>query len=191
MEPSSITAWSMSFGWSAPSSTKRRTRSTLLPLSWSKPSERFQSGFLGRRLRLIRPHHRTGLPAERHRFAALHSSSPDLIDGSARRLAKTSFIRGVMRRAAFCVALAAALMPASVGAQSTALTESDALARLSADSPRARAIRAGVDVARVDVLTAARWPNPRITWDRESVAGVTEHIVMVTQPLPVTGRRGL
>jgi len=96
-----------------------------------------------------------------------------------------------MRRAAFCVALAAALMPASVGAQSTALTESDALARLSADSPRARAIRAGVDVARVDVLTAARWPNPRITWDRESVAGVTEHIVMVTQPLPVTGRRGL
>ena len=95
-----------------------------------------------------------------------------------------------MRRAVICVALAAALMPASVGAQSTALTESDALARLSADSPRARAIRAGVDVARVDVLSASRWPNPRITWDRESVAGVTEHMVMVTQPLPVTGRRG-
>src|SRR5437667_5908792 len=95
-----------------------------------------------------------------------------------------------MRRAAICVALAAVLMPASVGAQSTALTESEALARLSADSPRARAIRAGVDVARVDVLSAARWPNPRITWDRESVAGVTEHLVMVTQALPVTGRRG-
>src|SRR5437867_450035 len=95
-----------------------------------------------------------------------------------------------MRRA-ICVALAAAVMPASVGAQSTALAESDALARLSADSPRARAIRAGVDVARVDVLSAARWPNPRFTWDRESVAGVTEHLVMVTQPLPVTGRRGL
>ena len=95
-----------------------------------------------------------------------------------------------MRRAVICVALAAAVMPASVGAQSTALTESDALARLSADSPRARAVRAGVDVARVDVLSAARWPNPRFTWDRESVAGVTEHMVMVTQPLPVTGRRG-
>jgi hypothetical protein len=48
-----------------------------------------------------------------------------------------------MRRAAICVALAAALMPASVAAQSTALTESDALAQLSMDSPRARSIRAG------------------------------------------------
>src|SRR5439155_11280730 len=96
-----------------------------------------------------------------------------------------------MRRAVICVALAAAVMPASVGAQSITLTESDALARLSTDSPRARAVRAGIDVARVDVLSAARWPNPRVTSDRESVAGVTENIVMVAQPLPITGRRGL
>src|SRR5262249_25095162 len=111
--------------------------------------------------------------------------------GFARRLFKISLIRGVMRRAATCAALAAALLPASVGAQSVALTESDALARLSTDSPRARAVRAGIDITRVDVLTAGRWPNPRFTWDRESVAGVTEHMVMLTQALPINGRRAL
>jgi outer membrane protein, heavy metal efflux system len=96
-----------------------------------------------------------------------------------------------MRTAVFCAALTAALAPASVGAQSLNLTESEALARLSTNSPRARALRAAVDVARVDLLIAARWPNPRLTYDRESVAGVTENIVMVAQPLPITGRRVL
>jgi cobalt-zinc-cadmium efflux system outer membrane protein len=96
-----------------------------------------------------------------------------------------------MRSALFCAALAAVLTPAGVGAQSLTLTEADALARLSADSPRARAARAGVDVVRADVLGAGRWPNPRLTLNRESVAGVAEHMVMVAQPLPVTGRRGL
>jgi cobalt-zinc-cadmium efflux system outer membrane protein len=59
------------------------------------------------------------------------------------------------------------------------------------DSPRTRAIRAAVDITRVDVLTAGRWPNPRLTFDREAVAGITEHMFMVAQPLPITGRRGL
>jgi cobalt-zinc-cadmium efflux system outer membrane protein len=96
-----------------------------------------------------------------------------------------------MRTAVFCAALTAALAPASVGAQALNLTEADALARLSTDSPRARAVRAQIEVTRVDVLNAERWPNPRFTWDRESVAGVTENIVMVAQQLPITGRRGL
>ncbi len=96
-----------------------------------------------------------------------------------------------MRTAVFCASLAAAFVPTSVGAQSMSLTEPEALARLSADSPRARAVRAAVDIARVDVLTASRWPNPRVTFDREAVAGVTENIVMVAQPLPITGRRNL
>ena len=94
----------------------------------------------------------------------------------------------------FCLraTLAAFLIPSSVvGAQSLALTESEAVAQLSPDSPRARAIRAAVDIARADVLAASRWPNPRITFNRESVAGVTEHMTMVLQPLPITGRRGL
>jgi outer membrane protein TolC len=70
------------------------------------------------------------------------------------------------------------------------LTESDALARLSADSARVRALRAAVDVARVDILAARRWPNPRVNWDRQSVSGVTEHYLTVSQLLPTSGRRG-
>ena len=65
------------------------------------------------------------------------------------------------------------------------------MARLSPDSPLVRAIRAAIDVARADVLAAGRWPNPRVTFDRESVAGITEHMTMVGQLLPITGQRRL
>ena len=88
-------------------------------------------------------------------------------------------------------AIVMAFVPAVASAQSLSLTESEMLARLSPDSPRVRAIRAAVDVARVDVLAAGRWPNPRLTIDRESVAGITEYLTMVSQPLPITGRRDL
>ena len=93
-------------------------------------------------------------------------------------------------RTAFVCAVLSALVSAVAGAQSLNLTEADALARLSAESPRARAIRSGIDIARADVIGASRWPNPRLTVDREAVAGVAENIVMVAQPLPITGRRG-
>jgi outer membrane protein, heavy metal efflux system len=93
-----------------------------------------------------------------------------------------------MRGAVLCAALAA-LVPAAAGAQSIALTERDAVARLSPDGPRVRAARAPIAVARADVLTAARWPNPRLGVERQSVAGVTEYYMSVSQPLPVTGRR--
>ena len=96
-----------------------------------------------------------------------------------------------MRAVVIYATFAAIALPSIVGAQSLTLTESEALARLSADSPRVRAARAGIDIARVDVLTAGRWPNPRVTFDRESVAGITENMVMVAQPLPITGRRSL
>lgn len=96
-----------------------------------------------------------------------------------------------MPRAVLCATLAVALVPSSAGAQSLMLTQSDAVARLSLDSPRVRAIRTVVDIARVDVLAAARWPNPQPSLTRESVAGVTEYLTMVSQVLPITGRRGL
>ena len=96
-----------------------------------------------------------------------------------------------MRTCIVRAAIAMALLPSIAGAQSLSLTEAEALARLSPDSPRVRAIRSDVDVARVDRLAANRWPNPRLTVDRESVAGVTEYLTMVAQPLPITGRRGL
>jgi outer membrane protein, heavy metal efflux system len=96
-----------------------------------------------------------------------------------------------MRTAVLCAWLAGVFIPAAARAQSLSLTEADALARLSADSPRARAIRSEIDVARAEVQVVGRWPNPRLTFDRESVAGVTENMTMVSQPLPITGRRGL
>jgi cobalt-zinc-cadmium efflux system outer membrane protein len=96
-----------------------------------------------------------------------------------------------MRTVVLCVTLVACLRPLNAGAQSLPLTEAEALARLSPASPRVRAISAGIEVARADVLAAGRWPNPRLTFDREAVAGVTENVVMVSQALPITGRRGL
>jgi len=96
-----------------------------------------------------------------------------------------------MRTCIVHAGIAMALMPAAAGAQSLVLTESQALERLSMDSPRVRAIRASADVARADALAAGRWPNPRLTIDRESVAGITEYLTMVSQSLPVTGRRDL
>ena len=96
-----------------------------------------------------------------------------------------------MRTAFLSVVLAGACWPATVDAQSISLSESQALARLSEDNPRVSALRAGIAVAQADVLAASRWPNPRLTVDRESVAGATEYLTMVSQSLPVSGRRQL
>ena len=96
-----------------------------------------------------------------------------------------------MRTCIVRAAIALALMPAAAGAQSLVLTESQALERLSMDSPRVRAIRASADVARADALAAGRWPNPRLTVNRESAVGISEYISTVGQVLPVTGKRSL
>lgn len=96
-----------------------------------------------------------------------------------------------MRTCLVRAAMVLALLPASASAQSLSLTEPEALARLSPESARVRAIRAAVDVARADALTVGRWPNPRLNVDRESVAGVSEVLTTVLQPLPITGRRAL
>jgi cobalt-zinc-cadmium efflux system outer membrane protein len=96
-----------------------------------------------------------------------------------------------MRACVVRAMLVAALLPASGGAQTVSLTESEALSRLSPDSPRVRALRSAIEIARAEVLNAGRWPNPRINFDRESVAGVSEVMTTVLQPLPVTGRRRL
>jgi cobalt-zinc-cadmium efflux system outer membrane protein len=95
-----------------------------------------------------------------------------------------------MRTRMWCVALALSCGIAPVDAQ-TVLSEADALARLSGESPRVRAIRSAVDLARAESAAVGRWPNPRVTFDREAVAGVTETMTMIAQPLPITGRRGL
>src|SRR5712691_9292689 len=96
-------------------------------------------------------------------------------------------------RACSSRAVIAALLflPSSARAQTLSLTEPEALARLSVESPRVRAIRSAVALARADVLAAGRWPNPRVTIDREAVAGTTEYITSVGQLLPINGQRGL
>jgi cobalt-zinc-cadmium efflux system outer membrane protein len=94
-----------------------------------------------------------------------------------------------MRSRLWCVVFALSCGSASVRAQ-TVLTEADALARLSSESPRVRAIRSAIDLARAEALGAGRWPNPRVSIDRESVAGIRETMTMVAQALPITGRRG-
>jgi len=87
-------------------------------------------------------------------------------------------------------AIGLACLPAVAGAQTLSLTETQALSRLSSESPRVQALRAAVTVAEADILAAARWPNPRVTFSREAVAGIAEHYITVAQPLPITGRRG-
>src|SRR5688572_20299362 len=96
-----------------------------------------------------------------------------------------------MRTFFVCAAFAAVVLPASARAQTVTLTESEALAQLGTASPRVLAARAGVDIVRADILAAARWPNPRVTFNREAVAGIAEDMLMVSQVLPVTGRRRL
>jgi cobalt-zinc-cadmium efflux system outer membrane protein len=96
-----------------------------------------------------------------------------------------------MRTCFTCAVLAAVILQAGAGAQTAALTESAVLERFTSASPRIEAVRAGIDVARADVIAAARWPNPRVTFNREAVAGVSENMLMVAQVLPITGRRGL
>lgn len=95
-----------------------------------------------------------------------------------------------MRTIVVC-ALFAVLRTVGVSAQTVALSESELLAQLGSESPRIRAARAAVDVARADILAAERWPNPRVSFNREAVAGVSEGMFMVSQSLPITGRRGL
>ena len=95
-----------------------------------------------------------------------------------------------MRTRSWRVAVALLLFSVPAAGQ-TVISEADALARLSTDSPRVRAIRASVELARADVIAAGRWPNPRVTYNRESVSGVTENMVTVAQALPISGRRDL
>jgi cobalt-zinc-cadmium efflux system outer membrane protein len=91
-------------------------------------------------------------------------------------------------RTVLCVALVVVTSHAA-NAQ-IVLTEAEALARLSPESARLRALKAQVDVARADVSAAARFPNPRVTLSREAVSGIAEDYLTVAQPLPITGRRG-
>jgi outer membrane protein, heavy metal efflux system len=96
-----------------------------------------------------------------------------------------------MRTFFVCAMFAAVVWPANARAQTVALTESAALAQLGSEHPRIRAAQAGIEIARADVVAAGRWPNPRVTFNREAVAGVSESMFTIAQALPISGRRAL
>ena len=83
------------------------------------------------------------------------------------------------------------LAAAGAHAQVPPISEAEALARLSPDSPRVRALGAQVDLARAGVALSRGRPNPQISVSREAAGGLNEHYTLVTQVLPITGRRGL
>lgn len=94
-----------------------------------------------------------------------------------------------MRGAVLCAVVGCFCWSAQAGAQSISLTEADVVARITADSIRVRAIRSPIEVAQADAVAAARLPNPRVSVERQAVAGVTEYYTSFSQVLPITGRR--
>ena len=88
------------------------------------------------------------------------------------------------------------LCPADVGAQTNAaaqvqrLTESEAVARFMANSPRIRALNARIEQVRAGHAERALWPNPAVTFSRESVFNTDDTFLLARQELPLSGRRG-
>jgi cobalt-zinc-cadmium efflux system outer membrane protein len=69
------------------------------------------------------------------------------------------------------------------------LTEGQVLVKLSAESPRARALALQVQLARASAQTEGLPPNPTLTLSREAAGGTPETYLLYEQPLSVTGRR--
>jgi cobalt-zinc-cadmium efflux system outer membrane protein len=91
-------------------------------------------------------------------------------------------------RAPACAWLAAcAVVLPSVGAAQTR-TAQDLVETIVRDGPRALAIRAEAEVVRRDQESRVAFPNPGVSYSRES-AGFTEFL-QVEQPLPIFGVRG-
>jgi outer membrane protein, heavy metal efflux system len=96
-----------------------------------------------------------------------------------------------MRVGLICVAIVAVFHPTRGDAQTMSLTEREVLDRLTAENPRVQAARAGADAVRSEMLAAGRWPNPSVSFAHEAAGGVSEAMLTVAQPLPLSGRRGL
>ena len=88
------------------------------------------------------------------------------------------------------------LSPVYVSAQASAtvqaerLTEGEAVARFMANNPRIRALNARIEQVRAGHAERALWPNPAITFSRESVFNTDDTFVLARQELPISGRRG-
>jgi cobalt-zinc-cadmium efflux system outer membrane protein len=69
------------------------------------------------------------------------------------------------------------------------LTESDALKRFVASDPRLRALQARIDEVRAAQAERTLWPNPSVTYSRESVSNAHDTFLLARQELPVSGQR--
>src|SRR5690606_25724372 len=74
-------------------------------------------------------------------------------------------------------------------AQMQRLTEGDAVARFMANDPRIRALNARIEEVRAVHAQRALWPNPAVTFARESVLNADDTFVLARQELPISGRR--
>lgn len=88
------------------------------------------------------------------------------------------------------------LSPVYVSAQTSAtaeaerLTEGEAVARFMANNPRIRALNARIEQVRAGHAERALWPNPAVTFSRESVFNTDDTFLLARQELPISGRRG-
>jgi outer membrane protein, heavy metal efflux system len=84
-----------------------------------------------------------------------------------------------------CSSVPAAAQPSAV----QPLTERAAIERLMAADPTLRALNARVDEVRALQAERALYPNPSITYSRESVFQTHDTFLLARQELPVSGRR--
>lgn len=68
------------------------------------------------------------------------------------------------------------------------LTEDQAIDGLLAHDPGVRALRTRVEEVRAAFVDRARWPNPSVTFNRESVADSSDTFYVGRQELPLSGR---
>ncbi len=95
--------------------------------------------------------------------------------------------RPVARVSVSC--LVTTLLPGSVYGQ--VLTESEAIARALAESPRLRAVRARPAQVAAEQQLRHVAPNPVVSFQQERAGGIRERFVLVEQELPISGRLGL
>ena len=86
--------------------------------------------------------------------------------------------------AGLCVALA------SPGAAQP-LTEAEAVARMRVEYPRVTALRLGVRELEADARERTLAANPAVAYTREEAGAVVDDFLLVSQELPLWGRRGL
>ena len=89
-----------------------------------------------------------------------------------------------------CLVVSASLLSAPF-AVAQELTEAQVVMRFMGQNPEVRALRHRVEEQRQQNRTRTLVANPTFLYTQENAAGARDDFLLVRQPLPVTGRRGL